>query len=176
VKVFPVDPSAHPTFADRFNGHKGTDIFAPRGSHVLAVDGGTARNTTDPKGGNVVYLKAIDGSTYYYAHLDDWAEPHEDNRPYLVRAGDLLGFVGSTGNAKDKPPHVHFEIHPAGSGAVNPFGELVELAPPGAVISDARPSPAKVSRKGQTSRASMFPIVLVVLAALALSRRRRRWN
>jgi murein DD-endopeptidase MepM/ murein hydrolase activator NlpD len=134
MKLFPVDPAGKPRFADRFNGHKGVDIFAPRGTPVLAVDGGSARNTTDPKGGKVVYLKALDGNVYYYAHLDDWSEQHPDNALYIVRAGDVLGLVGSTGNAAGKEPHLHFEMHPDGGSAVNPYAELARVAPAGAVV------------------------------------------
>ena len=96
--------------------HHGVDIFAPRGTPVIAVRDGTAHPGTNERGGIVVWLR--DGETrrnYYYAHLDRWA--FESSRS-VVR-GDTLGFVGNTGNARTTPPHLHFGIYEA--GPVDPF-------------------------------------------------------
>jgi MYXO-CTERM domain-containing protein len=157
VKVFPVDARAHPQFAEAFGSHRGTDIFAAEGSALLAVDDGNARAATDPKGGNVVYLRADDGTVYYYAHLSSYAGEY----PRRVAAGDELGAVGTSGNAQGKTPHVHFEVHPNGGDAVDPFPFLVAVQSGGAV------TPAQVETAGGLG---LFAGVLLLLA----SRRRRR--
>jgi murein DD-endopeptidase MepM/ murein hydrolase activator NlpD len=88
--------------------HEGLDFFAPRGTAVVAVAAGVARRATNPLGGNVVWLHApAAGRTYYYAHLDGWAVGPLS----LVRAGDVLGYVGNTGNAARTAPHLHFGIY-----------------------------------------------------------------
>lgn len=156
MKVFPVDTRARPQFADAFGAHRGTDIFAPVGSALLAVDDGTARTDTDPKGGNVVYLKGDDGTVYYYAHLSSYTGQF----PRRVAAGDELGAVGTSGNAQGKTPHVHFEVHPAGGDAVDPFPLLVAIA---------RPQAADPQQAEAAGGLGLFAAVL-----LLLSRRRRR--
>jgi MYXO-CTERM domain-containing protein len=151
-----VASSARPQFADAFGSHRGTDIFAPVGSALLAVDDGDARAAVDPKGGNVVYLRADDGTVYYYAHLSSYAGQY----PRRVSAGDELGGVGTSGNAQGKTPHVHFEVHPNGGDAVDPFPLLQNVSPtmPGA-------SPAAAQEAGGG---------LLALALLLLLGRRRR--
>ena len=96
--------------------HEGIDLFAPRGTPVVAVAAGVARAATNRLGGNVVWLHAPGtGRTYYYAHLDGWAV----GPLALVRAGDRLGYVGNTGNAARTAPHLHFGIYQR--GAVDPW-------------------------------------------------------
>jgi murein DD-endopeptidase MepM/ murein hydrolase activator NlpD len=128
-----VASSARPQYADAFGSHRGTDIFAAVGSAVLAVDDGDARAAQDPKGGNVLYLRADDGTVYYYAHLLSYAGAF----PRRVSAGDELAAVGTSGNAQGKTPHLHFEVHPNGGDAVDPFPLLQNVAPtmPGATSS-----------------------------------------
>lgn len=87
--------------------HKGIDIKAPRGTAVVAVtDGFVERIRQGGSGGKQVYLRDGTGRLFYYAHLDSWAVEEYD----AVRAGDVLGTVGDTGNAKGTTPHLHFEI------------------------------------------------------------------
>jgi murein DD-endopeptidase MepM/ murein hydrolase activator NlpD len=94
--------------------HHGLDIFAPRGTAVVALVDGYARPGTNPLGGNVVWL--TDGRrNLYYAHLDRWA--FQDDAQ--VRVGDTLGYIGNTGNARTTPPHLHFGIYD--NGPVDPF-------------------------------------------------------
>ena len=94
--------------------HHGLDIFAPRGTAVVALVDGYARPGTNELGGNVVWL--TDGRrNLYYAHLDRWA--FEDDAQ--VQVGDTLGYIGNTGNARTTPPHLHFGIYD--NGPVDPF-------------------------------------------------------
>jgi len=95
--------------------HEGNDLFAPRGRSAVATVTGTAVQTTGRLGGNQVKLLGDDGVSYYYTHLDRFGTGGR------VSAGTVIGYVGSTGNAAGGPPHVHFEIHPGGGAAVNPF-------------------------------------------------------
>ena len=103
--------------------HEGTDLFARPGSYVYAVvDGTLSRRAWEQVGqrsGNAWWLTAADGSgTYYfYAHLADFAP--ELSVGSRVQAGQIIGFMGNTGNSAF--PHLHFEIHPNGGGAVNPY-------------------------------------------------------
>jgi murein DD-endopeptidase MepM/ murein hydrolase activator NlpD len=99
------------TFADARGGHRheATDIVAPRGTPVVAVDDGViARLFTSVPGGLTVYELSADGAwTYYYAHLDHYPEGLREGA--LVRTGDVLGYVGTTGNA-GPTAHLHFAI------------------------------------------------------------------
>jgi hypothetical protein len=133
IKVFPVDPAGHPSFVDDFgyvrpggqHAHGGIDIHADQGARVFAPDDGALRFAEDPKGGHVFYLTAPDGMTYYGAHLDGY----EGTAPRAALAGEIVGYVGMTGNAQGTTPHLHFEAHPGGGAAVDPFGELAALLP-----------------------------------------------
>lgn len=99
--------------------HLGIDLFAGEGTPLLAVDDGQASYGRDVLGGNVVNLRSDDGARYYYAHLSGF---EGGNR--RVRAGDVLGYVGRTGNAAATSPHSHFEMHPGGGAAVDPYAML----------------------------------------------------
>lgn len=87
--------------------HEGVDMIADRGTPIVAVRDGSAEFTTSSLGGRAVWLTAANGDKFYYAHLDDWNGESRD-----VHAGELIGWVGSTGNANG--PHLHFETQPAG--------------------------------------------------------------
>lgn len=138
MQRFPLPRDSGYSYANRFGtgpaDHHGTDIFAPRGTPVLAVERGMARSTEDPKGGLVVYLDAIqlEGTTrgpvriYYYAHLDDVIDPVPGGT--LVEAGDVIGHVGDSGNAKGTDPHLHFQVK-SGGEVVNPYPELRRVDP-----------------------------------------------
>ena len=95
--------------------HQGVDIFAARGTPVVASVAGTVEHSTGAVAGNAYYLRGDDGTTYYGAHLDTLAPPGR------VERGAVLGTVGSTGNARGRTPHLHFEIKPGGGPPVNPF-------------------------------------------------------
>ncbi|RZK50032.1 MAG: M23 family metallopeptidase, partial [Hymenobacter sp.] len=106
---------------ERDNGarrHEGVDIFAPRGTPAVAATDGYITRTGESKlGGRVVWLADAQGQHLYYAHLDkQLVQPGQ-----RVRAGDTLGLVGNTGNARTTAPHLHFGIYRAGRGAVDPW-------------------------------------------------------
>ena len=125
--VFPVvdrDSRAVQSFwgANRDGGrrqHEGVDIFAPRGTPVIAAADGYVSRVGDTRiGGKVVWLRDAErGQSLYYAHLDSQAVRSGQR----VQIGDTLGFVGNTGNARGTPPHLHFGIYRRGEGAVDPY-------------------------------------------------------
>ena len=103
--------------------HQGTDIFAPTGTPLIASENGTvARIGTGTLGGNKLWVVGESGTEYYYAHLSAFAAGLSDGM--RVTAGQLVGYVGDTGNARGTSPHLHFEIHPGGGDAVNPYPVL----------------------------------------------------
>jgi murein DD-endopeptidase MepM/ murein hydrolase activator NlpD len=122
MTAFPVSPEDAAFSNDYAPGrHLGIDIFAPAGTAVLAPEAGSVRFTTDPLGGNVFYLAGLSGTSYYGAHLMGYVGADRD-----VEAGEQIGFVGTTGNAKGGPAHLHFQMN---GGATNPYAALRRLAP-----------------------------------------------
>ncbi|PVW14230.1 M23 family metallopeptidase [Marixanthomonas spongiae] len=99
--------------------HEGVDIFAKRGTPVVAVTDGRVSSTGNRGlGGKQVWLRdGLFGRSIYYAHLDSIATTTGKR----VKSGDTLGFVGNTGNAKTTAPHLHFGIYKGYSGAINPL-------------------------------------------------------
>jgi murein DD-endopeptidase MepM/ murein hydrolase activator NlpD len=99
--------------------HKGVDMIAARGTPVVAVYSGKVYRTSNSSlGGLSVYFTSDAGDLYYYAHLDSYGDI---TRGEHVSAGYVLGYVGSTGNAPDWLPHLHWEYHPGGGSAVDPY-------------------------------------------------------
>lgn len=113
--------------APRHQGpHEGNYILAPRGAAVVAVVDGTisrANRRESGLGGVWIWLRGDDGTGYYYAHLSRIAARIGPGA--RVHAGELIGAVGMTGDARGTAPHLHFEIHPHGGRATNPFPDLV---------------------------------------------------
>jgi murein DD-endopeptidase MepM/ murein hydrolase activator NlpD len=135
--VFPVyGPSS---FVDTFGAgrsdvaggwHHGDDVFAPLGAPILAVASGSVFSVGWNKiGGNRLWLRDGQGNLFYYAHLSAFTPLAVNGNK--VNSGDVLGFVGNTGDAQGTPTHLHFEIHPVGliglgyDGAVNPTTYLL---------------------------------------------------
>ena len=108
--------------------HKAIDIFAARGTPVVALTSGEiVRVGVDGLGGNVVRLRSTSGRyEFYYAHLDRFAPGLRIGQ--TVARGDTLGTVGTTGNARATPPHLHFQMmlrDRDGEGTpLNPYGLL----------------------------------------------------
>ncbi len=132
--VYPVQGS--PSVADTFGAaragvswHHGDDIFAPQGTPVLAVADGIVFSVGWQRlGGRRLWLLDQSGNEFYFAHLDRYSPLAVNGE--AVRAGDVLGYVGASGDAERTPPHLHFEIHPAAllglgyDGAVDPTSYL----------------------------------------------------
>jgi len=135
--VFPVYGTA--SFGDSFGGprpnipggwHHGEDIFAAEGTPLLAVADGTLHTIGFTKiGGYRLWLRDTGGNEFYYAHLSAYSPLAVEGR--TVEAGDVVGFVGDTGDAEGGSPHLHFEIHPASmaglgyDGVVAPYSILL---------------------------------------------------
>jgi murein DD-endopeptidase MepM/ murein hydrolase activator NlpD len=110
--------------------HHGIDIFAPLGAPILAVADGTLFSVGwNDIGGYRLWLQDSEGNEFYYAHLSAFSTLAVEGAQ--VRAGDVIGFVGSTGDAENTPYHLHFEIHPVSmkrmgyDGVVNPTTYLL---------------------------------------------------
>lgn len=123
-RVFPVAGGARYSddwLAPRPGGrvHQGIDLFATEGTPLVAVaDGSLYRVGYNGLGGWRLWLRDTAGVQYYYAHLSAFAPAAREGA--TVRRGTVIGYVGTTGDARGTPPHVHFEIH-AGAGPVRPF-------------------------------------------------------
>jgi LysM repeat protein len=98
--------------------HNGVDLFAPRGTPVAAPVGGRIFYTSGPIGGHQFLLSGDDGNRYAGSHLERFGAGGR------VAAGTIIGYVGNSGNAAGANPHLHFEIHPGGGAAVNPYPAL----------------------------------------------------
>jgi murein DD-endopeptidase MepM/ murein hydrolase activator NlpD len=101
--------------------HEGNDIFADSGTPVVAVcDGSLNRVGTLPISGNRLWVKCTKaGDGFFYAHLSAFATDTRSGEK--VTAGQVIGFVGSTGDAEQTPPHLHFEVHPGNGASVDPY-------------------------------------------------------
>lgn len=105
--------------------HEGLDIFAPRGRPVRsATEGIVMRVGTNRLGGQVVWVMGPGGQRHYYAHLDRFAGVRAGQR---VEAGTVLGYVGTTGNARGTPPHLHYGIYTV-RGPISPYPLLMRNA------------------------------------------------
>jgi hypothetical protein len=142
--VFPVLGEA--TYVDDFGdargqgAHEGNDIMAPRRALALAAEAGTVKfHTTSSRAGCMLYLEGKSGTEYLYIHLNNDLGDENDNRGACVpgvayatglkngarvTAGQVIAYVGDSGDANGIHPHLHFEVHPGGGGAVSPFPYL----------------------------------------------------
>ncbi|MBV8256551.1 MAG: M23 family metallopeptidase [Actinobacteria bacterium] len=130
--IFPIAGGAQ--FSDTYGAHRGDisdgwhhgdDLFAPLGTPVVAVaDGTLSLIGWEQLGGWRLWLTDAKGNQYYYAHLSGYSP--KALRNHHVRAGEILGFLGRTGDAFTTTPHLHFEVHPVSllrlgyDGAVDP--------------------------------------------------------
>lgn len=116
--------------------HQGVDIFAARGTPVSSTTRGIVASVRDGGlGGRQVWILGPAGERHYYAHLHDWAPGLA--RGDIVRPGDPVGTVGTTGNARGTPPHLHYGIYRAG-GAYDPL-PLLRATPPAKAPVQAAP-------------------------------------
>jgi murein DD-endopeptidase MepM/ murein hydrolase activator NlpD len=99
--------------------HEGVDMIAPAGTTIVAVVSGSADFRSTSLGGNSVGLHGDNGNYYFYAHLSGYEGSSRN-----VSQGEVIGYVGATGNANGTN-HLHFEVHPGGGAAVNPYPYVV---------------------------------------------------
>jgi Peptidase family M23 len=130
--------------------HEGNDLMAAKRSPAIAVEGGTVKYwTTSANAGCMLYLYGDSGTSYYYIHLNNDLTAKNDNKGKCVKgvaytvadgarveAGEQIAYVGDSGDANGIASHLHFEVHPKGKGATNPFpylkkaSRLLVVAPP----------------------------------------------
>jgi murein DD-endopeptidase MepM/ murein hydrolase activator NlpD len=143
--------------------HSGNDILAERHAPVVAVEPGRIVFwTTSASAGCMLYLYGRSGTTYQYIHLNNDLTARNDNRgacvpgvafaPGLhdgdrVSAGELIGYVGDSGDADGLHPHLHFELHPGDGKAVSPFSWLQS----GEHLGQAESAPALVTSETSLS-------------------------
>ena len=95
-------------------------MLGARWTPLVAIESGTIlRLRSGGLGGISVWLTGSGGDEFYYAHLEAWAEGLHAGR--AVQVGEVIGYMGTSGNAPDYIPHLHFEFHPGGGAAVNPY-------------------------------------------------------
>ena len=100
--------------------HQGVDMLGARWTPLVAIEAGTIqRMRNGGLGGITIWLRGNSGDTFYYAHLEAWAEGLRVGQQ--VQTGELIGYMGTSGNSPDYIPHLHFEYHPGGGAAVNPY-------------------------------------------------------
>jgi hypothetical protein len=142
--IFPIVGAA--TYTDDFGdargqgSHDGNDIMSTRKAPAVAVEPGKISFwTTSSRAGCMLYLYGASGTKYLYIHLNNDLTARNDNRGTCkpgvsyaeglkdgakVRAGQLIGYVGDSGDADGAQPHLHFELHPNGGSAVSPYRYL----------------------------------------------------
>ncbi|MBV8693087.1 MAG: M23 family metallopeptidase [Actinobacteria bacterium] len=107
-----------PRFTPVFHLHQGNDIFAAQGTPVRAPADGVLRQSNEAVGGLSAYVTIPDGTFFYMAHLVAFVTGQKSGDK--VKMGEVIGFVGATGDAVGGAPHCHFEIHPKGGAATDP--------------------------------------------------------
>jgi len=125
--------------------HEGIDIFAARGTAVIAAtEGIVARIGENRLGGRTVWVYGPGRQRHYYAHLDRYEDTLSAGD--RVAAGDVLGYVGNSGNAQGTPPHLHYGIYTL-TGAINPYPLLKALPAEPAARSPASSPPASADSR-----------------------------
>jgi hypothetical protein len=172
--VFPVAGAA--SFGDTYGAarsdvsggwHHGDDIFAPLGTPVVAVASGTLNRVGwERVGGWRLWVRDRLGNEFYYAHLSGYTPSALRSR--RVQAGEVIGFIGNTGDAFTTPTHLHFEIHPRTllhlhyDGAVDPTRYLQQWR---RVLRIRAPRPVHPSLPSGPVRAEARDVFRELLAA-----------
>ena len=127
VLVLPIDGVTRARLVDSWGdardggqrAHEGIDLFAPRNTPVRSTTEGVIEfKGMRGLGGRVVTVTGPGGYRHYYAHLEGWAGQEVGD---WVEAGEVIGFVGNSGNASGGSPHLHYGIYAPSGGAINPF-------------------------------------------------------
>lgn len=105
---------------DGQRSHAGNDIFAKRGTPVVAGVDGRIRTVRGGRAGYGYYLDGVDGVTYYGAHMNELRVSDGQS----VKRGEVIGTVGNSGNAQGTPTHLHFTVKPGGGATIDPYGLL----------------------------------------------------
>lgn len=133
-----------PRFTPTFHLHEGTDIFARTGTPVRSPADGMLRLAQGGSGGLAAYVYEPNGTYYYMAHLSAFVPGQKPGQQ--VTTGEIVGYVGDSGNAKGTSPHVHFEYHPAptrtvasGTGRSRTVTTVVRPVAVGSVLPPADP-------------------------------------
>lgn len=113
-----VDDWWFPRFTPTFHPHQGTDIFAARDTPVRSPVDGVLEQRIGAVGGNSAYIRQPDGTYFYMAHMSGYVTGQATGQ--TVKVGEVVGYVGNSGNAAGGPTHVHLQIHPRGGPPVNP--------------------------------------------------------
>jgi len=144
-----------PRYGPGWRLHQGTDIFAAYGTPVRSPVDGRVRITNGGLGGLSVYVVQPDGTYWYLTHLA--AVPEGIVEGVEVKTGQVVGFVGDSGNARGGPPHLHFEVHPGGGGPIDPKPVLDQF------IADAMAlAPQVVEAYAQAARTGASPSQVVL--------------
>ena len=105
--------------------HQGVDMIAARNTPIVAIYSGTIQRLTDGNlSGLAIWFRSDGGDTFFYAHLESFADVSAGQS---VSEGEVIGYNGSSGNAPEFLPHLHFEYHPGGGGPVNPYPLVRDL-------------------------------------------------
>ena len=107
-----------PRYGPGFRFHLGTDVFAAHGTPVRAPVDGVLKSANNSLGGLSLKLVMPDATYFYLAHLSGLVDGFVEGM--TVRTGDVVGYVGNSGNARTTPPHLHIGIYPRGGAAVDP--------------------------------------------------------
>ena len=135
----------YPRFGPGWRLHQGTDVFGARGTPLRSPTAGTVRFGDGGLGGISVYVTQSDGTYFYFAHLN--GRPAGLRQGQTVNPGDIVGYLGSTGNASGGSPHLHFEVHPAirivtvGKGRKQTTKAVSAPVRPGTVLPAIDPKP-----------------------------------
>jgi murein DD-endopeptidase MepM/ murein hydrolase activator NlpD len=164
----------------RFRFHEGLDMLAPYGTPVVAPVDGIARIGSNALGGLTVKVVEPDGTYWYLAHLSGTAPDLVDGQ--AVVTGQLVGFVGDSGNAKGGPPHLHFGVYPQGGPAAPPKPVVDSWVAEGAQrVADvlaalaAAPQPAAVTATDITRRLADSAVAAPTLAPSGPPRSELLW-
>jgi murein DD-endopeptidase MepM/ murein hydrolase activator NlpD len=172
--------------------HKGIDIFAEKLTPVVAAADGTVVLVRDTIGGDccAVRLRHANGSETLYLHLNNDTPGTDDGLGYgiaegiavglTVRAGQVIGYVGDSGNAEDTPPHLHFEYHEPSGTAIDPYAMLrISQGADPAVYAAMQEIPTELAFTGVSTLAlatAGFAMVLIGVVLVTLDRCDDMWQ